>query len=178
MCLHHHEKMDGSGYPDGLAGEAIGLYARMGAVCDVYDAITSYRPYKTPWCPAESLQKMAQWTPSHFDPMVFHAFVKSVGIYPVGTLVRLASGLMGVVTEQRDKNALLLPVVNVFFSSQTKQFFPARLLDLAAPDMHDRIVNREDPAKWQITDLEKYWMGDQSPRKTTLVNVRSHQPNS
>jgi len=57
VCLHHHEKTDGSGYPFGLTGDQISLYAKMGAVCDVYDAITSNRPYKAGWCPAESLKK-------------------------------------------------------------------------------------------------------------------------
>ena len=58
VALHHHEKFDGTGYPHNLKGDAIGLMARMGAVCDVYDAITSNRPYKKAWGPAESLQRM------------------------------------------------------------------------------------------------------------------------
>ena len=87
VCLHHHEKMDGSGYPGKLKGEEISLLARMGAVCDVYDAITSNRAYKSAWDPAVSLQRMAQWA-GHFDTAVFQAFVKSLGIYPVGSLVR------------------------------------------------------------------------------------------
>ncbi|WP_394781176.1 HD-GYP domain-containing protein, partial [Undibacterium sp.] len=119
VCLHHHEKMDGSGYPDRLAGEQISLYARMGAVCDVYDAITSNRPYKQGWCPAESVKKMAEWSKSHFDESVFQAFVKSIGIYPVGTLVRLASGKLGVVVEQQPSKSLLMPKVRVFFSTKS-----------------------------------------------------------
>jgi HD-GYP domain-containing protein (c-di-GMP phosphodiesterase class II) len=91
VCLHHHEKMDGSGYPDGLKGDEISQFAKMGAVCDVYDAITSNRPYKSGWDPAESLRKMAEWANGHFDPNVFQAFVKSMGIYPVGSLVKLTS---------------------------------------------------------------------------------------
>ena len=61
VCLHHHEKIDGSGYPHRLSGEQISLAARMGAVCDVYDAITSNRPYKRGWDPAESIARMAEW---------------------------------------------------------------------------------------------------------------------
>ena len=87
VCLHHHEKIDGSGYPKGLNGETMSLYAKMGAVCDVYDAVTSNRPYKAGWDPAESIKRMAEWK-GHFDPTVFQAFVKSLGIYPVGSLVR------------------------------------------------------------------------------------------
>lgn len=100
VCLHHHEKVDGSGYPHRLTGDQISLFAKMGAVCDVYDAITSDRPYKKGWDPAESIRRMAEWSKGHFDEAVFQAFVKSVGIYPTGSLVRLESGRIGVVTEQ------------------------------------------------------------------------------
>ena len=79
VCLHHHEKIDGSGYPKRLTGETMSLFAKMGAVCDVYDAVTSNRPYKAGWDPAESIKRMAEWK-GHFDPVVFQAFVKSLGI--------------------------------------------------------------------------------------------------
>ncbi|MBL8409568.1 MAG: HD-GYP domain-containing protein, partial [Candidatus Accumulibacter sp.] len=77
VVLHHHEKTDGSGYPKRLKGDDISLFAKMGAVCDVYDAITSDRPYKAGWCPAESLRRMNEWTKGHFEPRVFQAFVKT-----------------------------------------------------------------------------------------------------
>ena len=156
VCLHHHEKMDGSGYPDGLAGEQISLHARMGAICDVYDAITSDRPYKRGWCPAESLQKMTQWCLGHFDPALFGAFVKCMGIYPVGTLVRLKSGFLAVVVDHRSGKALVKPLVRVFFCTSTKAPVTPRLLDLAAPG--DAIFGREDAAPWGITDLAQYWL--------------------
>lgn len=102
VVLHHHEKIDGSGYPERLQGDVISLFAKMGAVCDVYDAITSNRPYKAGWDPAESLRRMAEWG-GHFDPNIFQAFVKSLGIYPIGSLVLLSCGRLGVVTEQGGK---------------------------------------------------------------------------
>ncbi|PHV05263.1 phosphodiesterase [Janthinobacterium sp. BJB412] len=83
VCLHHHEKIDGSGYPERLRGAAISLYARMAAVCDVYDAVTSYRPYKAAWTPLEALDSMAQWCrDGHLDAAVFAAFVQCLGIQP------------------------------------------------------------------------------------------------
>ncbi|HTY04313.1 MAG TPA: HD-GYP domain-containing protein [Rhodocyclaceae bacterium] len=156
VCLHHHEKMDGTGYPDRLPGDKITLYARMGAVCDVYDAITSNRPYKAGWDPAESIRKMAEWARGHFDERVFQAFVRSIGIYPVGSLVRLESGRLGVVIEQA-QHSLLTPSVKVFFSTKSQVYIRPEIIDLARPGIADKIIGREDAARWGIKDVDKYW---------------------
>jgi len=158
VCLHHHEKFDGSGYPAGLSGEAISLHARMGAVCDVYDAITSNRPYKAGWDPAESIQRMAEWK-GHFDPAIFQAFVKSLGIYPIGSLVRLASGKLGVVTQQGEQS-LLKPKVKVFFSTKSQAYIKPETIDLARSP--EKIAGREDAEKWGIKDVDRYWAAETS----------------
>lgn len=158
VCLHHHEKIDGTGYPKGLKGDQISLYARMGAICDVYDAITSNRPYKQGWCPAESLRKMAEWANGHFDEKIFQAFVKSIGIYPVGTLVRMDSGRLGVVVEQQPQKSLLAPKIRVFFSIKSMTYIVPELLDLARPGVLDKIAGREDAAKWGLKDINRYWL--------------------
>ena len=157
-CRHHHEKMDGSGYPGKLKGDEISLIARMTAICDVYDAITSDRPYKSGWDPAESLRRMAEWTKGHFDPRLFQAFVKSIGIYPVGSLVRLTSGRIGVVMEQ-GQQSLTSPKVKVFFSTKSDLRIPPEVVDLAAPGCAEKIVAREDPDKWKFPDLNQLWSG-------------------
>jgi putative nucleotidyltransferase with HDIG domain len=158
VCLHHHEKTDGSGYPKGLKDEQISRFAKMGAVCDVYDAITSNRPYKHGWDPAESLRKMAELANGHFDQKVFQAFVKSLGIYPIGSLVRLASGRLGVVVEQSNKS-LTMPLVKVFFSTKSNLRIPPEVIDLSAPTCSDKIAGREDPATWKFRDLDELWSG-------------------
>lgn len=158
VVLHHHEKDDGSGYPKRLLGAAISIFAKMGAVCDVYDAITSNRPYKAGWDPAESLRKMAEWSNGHFDPAVFQAFVKSIGIYPIGSLVLLSCGRLGVVIEQNDKS-LLNPQVKVFFSTRSKARILPEVLNLAHPGCRQKIVSREDPSKWDFPDLDEIWSG-------------------
>jgi HD-GYP domain-containing protein (c-di-GMP phosphodiesterase class II) len=158
VCLHHHEKTDGSGYPKGLKADEISLFAKMGAVCDVYDAITSNRPYKAGWDPAESLRKMAEWANGHFDGKVFQAFVKSLGIYPIGSLVKLTSGRLGVVVEQTGKS-LTMPSVKVFFSTKSNLRIPPEVIDLSLPGVTEKIVSREDPAKWRFADLNELWSG-------------------
>jgi putative nucleotidyltransferase with HDIG domain len=157
VCLHHHEKYDGSGYPHRLAGEQISLFARMGAVCDVYDAITSDRPYKKGWCPADSIRKMADWS-GHFDKKIFQAFVKCIGIYPVGTLVRLESGRIGVVIEQHEKS-LLTPKVKVFFSARSRVPIEQTIVDLAKRTGEDRIVSREKVEDWGFKGIDELWSG-------------------
>lgn len=156
VVLHHHEKTDGSGYPGGLKATEISLYAKMGAVCDVYDAITSNRPYKAGWDPAESLRKMAEWANGHFDPRVFQAFVKSLGIYPIGSLVRLESGRMGIVIEQSEKS-LLMPRVKVFFSTRSNTRIMPEIVDLSRTNGTEKIAQREDPGKWNFPDLNELW---------------------
>ena len=156
VALHHHEKFDGSGYPHNLKGDAIGLMARMGAVCDVYDAITSNRPYKKAWGPAESLQRMVSWN-GHFDELVLKAFIRSVGIYPVGALVRLESDRLGVVLEQGE-GSLLAPKVRVFFNARKREPVFIKDIDLGAPDCGDRIVGLESADKWNFPNMEKLWL--------------------
>lgn len=158
VCLHHHEKVDGSGYPKGLKGDQISLFAKMGAVCDVYDAITSNRPYKLGWDPAESLRKMAEWATGHFDGKVFQAFVKSLGIYPIGSLVQLSSGRLAVVVEQTNKS-LTTPRVKVFYSTKSHMRIVPEVVDLSRPGINEKIVSREDPAKWKFPDLDELWSG-------------------
>ncbi len=156
--MHHHEKTDGSGYPKGPKNSEISLYAKMGAVCDVYDAITSNRPYKAGWDPAESLRKMAEWANGHFDPAVFQAFVKSIGIYPIGSLIRLSSGRLGIVIEQSPRS-LLAPRIKVFFSTRSNARIKPEIIDLSVPNCLDKIAGREDPAKWNFADLNELWSG-------------------
>jgi putative nucleotidyltransferase with HDIG domain len=151
VCLHHHERIDGQGYPDKLSGEEISLFARMGAVCDVYDAITSVRCYKSGWEPAEALRKMAEWQEGHFDKRVFQAFVKTIGIYPSGTLVKLKSTRLAVVIQQSEKN-LLTPIVKVFYSTSKHTQLMPELVDLS--NSIDSILHAEDPKKWEF-DLKK-----------------------
>jgi len=154
VCLHHHERPDGLGYPEGLRDADFSLQARMGAVCDVYDAITSNRPYKSGWGPADSIAKMAEWARAgKLDAEVFRAFVDCVGIYPVGSLVRLRSERLAVVMEHNPA-VPLAPRVKVFYSIRAQLTQPAEALDLSQPGCRDRIVGRESNSKWRFPFLD------------------------
>jgi putative nucleotidyltransferase with HDIG domain len=161
VVLHHHERMDGKGYPHGLAGEQISLLARMGAVCDVYDAVTSNRPYKEAWDPGEAVARMASWAPAHLDPVVFQNFVKALGIYPIGSLVKLQSGRLAVVVEQNAR-VLTSPAVRVFFSTKSNVHITPELVDLASPHCADRIVGRESNKTWGFQKLDQLWAGTEA----------------
>jgi len=158
VCHHHHERVDGTGYPHGLTADGISLLARMGAVCDVYDAVTSDRPYKAGWDPAQALAQMATWK-GHFDTTIFQSFVKSIGIYPTGSLVRMRSGRLAVVLDQ-NPSALTKPRVKLFFSTKAGLPLKPQILDLASPHAVDRIEAREPPENWNFPYLTELWDGD------------------
>ncbi|MDD5175923.1 MAG: HD-GYP domain-containing protein [Sterolibacterium sp.] len=156
VCLHHHEKADGSGYPHRQKGEEISLLAKMCAVCDVYDAITSNRPYKLGWDPSESIRKMAEWSNGHFDKEIFQAFVKCIGIYPTGSLIRLTSGRLAAVLDQSEKS-LLTPQVKAFYSTRSRTYIKPEIVDLSRHGILEKIVGVEDAAKWGIKNIHDYW---------------------
>jgi len=154
---HHHERFDGSGYPKGLKGEEISQIGRMAAIVDVYDAVTTDRVYHRAANPGEAMRKLFEWSKFHFDPVLFQAFVKSIGIYPVGTLVRLESERLGVVVEQREKN-LLQPLVRVVYDAKRRHYLPPQDVDLSRPlgmGGGDRILGHENPAKWGV-DVNRF----------------------
>ena len=152
VCLHHHERIDGRGYPDRLKGDEITLFARMGAVCDIYDAISSNRPYKSAWTPFESLRQMASWGKGHLDHDIFRAFVRSVGVYPVGTIVKLKSNRLAIVTEQNE-NELRKPVIRAFYSTQLHERIEPRFIQIGKG--HDEILSVEDPEAWNLPPIDQ-----------------------
>jgi putative nucleotidyltransferase with HDIG domain len=153
MAAQHHERMDGTGYPLGLKGDEISYYSKAVAIADVYDAMTSKRSYQDKSLPTEVLKKMYEWSSYHYDRTLVEQFIRCVGIHPVGTLVRLESGLIGVVLQNGEKN-LLQPVVQIVYNTKNGGF--VRLpyeIDLSQPssrNVNDRIVGYESPDKWNI----------------------------
>ncbi|PHV12751.1 HD-GYP domain-containing protein [Chitinimonas sp. BJB300] len=156
ITLHHHERVDGSGYPDKLPGDQIGTLVKMASIVDVYDAITADRCYHKGMPPTDALRKLFEWSTHHFDPTLVKAFMRCVGIYPVGTLVLLESGRMGLVTEHNE-DSLLQPKVKVIFDIKKGYQSPVEI-DLSKPmgkGGADKIVSHESPSKWKI-DVQRF----------------------
>jgi putative nucleotidyltransferase with HDIG domain len=156
VAAQHHERYDGSGYPNHLKGDDISRIGQMAAIIDVYDAITSDRVYHKGMAPTEALRKLFEWSKFHFNPDLVHAFAKVVGIYPVGALVRLESERLAVVVEQREAN-MLQPLVRVMFDARRNYYLKPEEVDLSKPmgkGGADRIVGHESPEKWQIDPMK------------------------
>jgi HD-GYP domain-containing protein (c-di-GMP phosphodiesterase class II) len=114
-AVEHHERFDGTGYPRGLAGGDIGIFGRIISIVDVYDALTSRRCYKPPMPTAKALSLMYQWRDSTFAPNSIEHFIKCIGVYPVGSFVRLSSGEYAIVTDSNPTNASR-PTVKILFT--------------------------------------------------------------
>ena len=150
----HHEKLDGSGYPEGLKGEEISEYGRMVAITDVYDAITADRVYHKGMTPTQGLKKLLEWSGDHLDPVLVKEFIRCVGLYPVGSLVLLESGRLAVVIESNEQDQRL-PVVRIMYHTRFRMPVPVETLDLSRPGCHDRIIRAVDPDDYRI-DIRKF----------------------
>jgi HD-GYP domain-containing protein (c-di-GMP phosphodiesterase class II) len=156
ITLHHHERRDGSGYPDRQGEGQISELAQMAAIVDVYDAITADRCYHKGIAAAEALRKIHEWSKFHFNPALSQQFMRCVGIYPVGTLVMLESGRLGVVIEAHESN-LLAPKVNVFFDSKRSVYIKPHTVDLSRAlgfGGGDKIVRHELAHKWNVDPMK------------------------
>jgi len=145
----HHERMGGGGYPAGIPGEGISQIGRMAAIVDVYDALTSNRVYHKGMEPSEVLKKLLEWSGSHLDGDLVQQFIRTLGIYPVGALVRLSSGRLAVVVEQSED--LLRPTVRLVFDTKLGLRLPVR--DLHLLHAAEEIEDYEEPDEWDLDPL-------------------------
>jgi putative nucleotidyltransferase with HDIG domain len=146
IASEHHEKVDGKGYPLGLSGEGISKVGRMTAIVDVYDALTSNRVYHKGAEPSEVLKRLLGFGGTHLDGELVQWFIRTLGIYPVGSLVRLSSGHLAVVVEQGED--LLRPTVRVVFDSARRLALQPRDLDLTRGSQ--QIEDFEEPIEWGL----------------------------
>jgi putative nucleotidyltransferase with HDIG domain len=157
VCRHHHERLDGTGYPSGLKAGEISEFGQIGAIVDIYDALSSERCYKFALPPTEALKKLFEWSGSYLNRGLVEQFVLHMGIYPIGTVVRLRSGFIGVVVEQGERS-LLDPVVRAVYDTKRNKLvvpFEINLSSRPAGQHLDEIVGCEAPEIWNLHP-EKY----------------------
>lgn len=135
VAFSHHERLQGHGYPRGLSGNEISRWSKMVAIVDVYDAITSDRCYHDGMAPTEALTRMYEWRVRDFDPQLLEQFIQCIGIYPIGSLVELTSGEVGVVISVNSQ-LRLRPKVALVLDADKSPYFPSRVLDLATLDQN------------------------------------------
>jgi putative nucleotidyltransferase with HDIG domain len=147
VAAEHHERCDGSGYPAGLHGEQISLWGRMATIVDVYDAMTSNRIYSPGLEPSVALQTLYRQCPASFDEELMEHFIAALGIYPVGSLVRLESDRLAVVLEQ-NQGGLLHPKVRVVYDiGRGRKLAP---VDLDLSEGGDGVRCHEEPGTWNL----------------------------
>lgn len=151
IIAQHHERNDGSGYPKALKNEDISLFAKMAAIIDSYDAMISKRPHQESVAPAAALKRLVKQ--SSLDHELVNQFVQCVGVHPVGSLVRLKSGKLGIVS-QAGKTDLLSPIVMTFYSTNSGHYNEIKRLDLSKSD--DEVVSGVRPDDFGI-DLPKFF---------------------
>ena len=148
MVQNHHERFDGSGYPDGRKGNDIPTFAKIGAMVDCYDALISPRPYAEVLSPHLALREIYTWRGNLFQPEVIEQFIQAVGVYPTGSLVELNTGAVGIVISQNDSRRLR-PRVMLVLDEKKRPLPRFETVDL----LHD--------AAW--SDVRKHWIEKHVP---------------
>lgn len=126
IILQHHERLDGSGYPDGIMGYEASEYAKIVSIADVYDALTTDRVYRKKWPTNKAIDYLIENGGTKFDPDLVRIFIQQVAVYPNGSLVRLSDGMIGIV-EQQNQNAPLRPIIRVIENKNGEKIKPYRL---------------------------------------------------
>ena len=132
LVYNHHERLDGSGYPRGLKGRELSLYARMLAIVDVYDAITSQRVYGDPIPTQDAMRLLYQLRSKSFDARLVEQFIQCLGVYPAGSLVEMDSGEVGVVVKVNEADRTR-PVVKLLLDGAKRPLDDPPMVDLTRP---------------------------------------------
>ena len=129
IALTHHERFDGSGYPNGLVGAQTPVYGRIAAIIDCYDAMTSQRPYGKPVSPYTALQEIYNWRNKYFQEELVEQFLQCLGVFPTGSLVEMHSGEVGIVMAQ-NKTRRMSPKVMLLLDKNKQAYDEYQIIDL------------------------------------------------
>ncbi len=151
----HHERLDGKGYPFGKKGDEISQYVRMASIVDVYDALTAERVYKAGMEPIKAFKILKEGCPDSFDSELLTKFIQCIGIHPVGTLVKLSSQKVGLVTQSNPASPLK-PVVKTFYSAKHGRYTQVQDIDLAHKKSQDTLESAVKTNEYNI-DLQRFY---------------------
>ena len=143
IITQHHENYDGSGYPNKLAVNQINKYAAIVAIADFYDAMTTERTYKQEVHPSEVVQIIYSLSAKKFDPRIVNHFIKTVGIYPVGSLVELNNNQIAIVKAFSKEN-LLKPIVETLIIKNGVLVSTGQLISLIDSELFIKSVYKSD----------------------------------
>jgi putative nucleotidyltransferase with HDIG domain len=152
IIYHHHERLDGQGYPNNLTGDEINLYARMIAIVDSYDAMTADRVYKKGMPPIKAFKILSTGADESYDKALVEQFIQCLGVYPIGTLVKLTSGKLGLIS-QLNKSKPLNPFVKVFYNTRLNQAIAITEVDLSLAKHQDQIDSCIRPEEFKLNLL-------------------------
>ena len=155
IVQQHHERLDGSGYPKQITSDDITQYGRMIAIVDTYDAMTADRVYKSAMHPIKAFKILLNEAETGYDETLVEQFIQCIGVYPVGTLVKLNSGKLGLIS-QLNKSKPLTPFVRVFYNTRLNQAIPMIELDLSQSKHKDQIDCCIKPEDFKL-DLLKFF---------------------
>lgn len=148
----HHERLGGSGYPDNLIEKDISYFTKIVSITDVYDAITSDRVYHDGMTPHDAMQRLYEWMPNNYDQQLMQKFIRTLGIYPIGSVVELKSGHVGLVVKLNDEHRMK-PVV-MLIMDRDKKYYPKRKLVNLASELWEK--NGSRPEIKRILDPKEF----------------------
>ena len=153
IIKEHHERLDGTGYPKQLSGEDISKYGRMIAIVDSYDAMTAERVYKAGMHPIKAFKILVKEAPNGYDEELVEKFIQCLGVYPIGTLVKLNSGKLGLISKL-NKSRPLHPYVRVFYNTRLNQAIAMEEINLSESKYRDQIDCCIKPEEFNLNLLK------------------------
>ncbi|MCM2678337.1 HD-GYP domain-containing protein [Echinimonas agarilytica] len=154
VMIQHHEQLNGAGYPHHLTSADISPYGRMASIVDIFDALTGERVYKKAMLPTAALSIIRSMTPEKLDSDLVDSFIRCVHVYPMGTLVQLKSGRLGIVSELNEKMPTK-PIVKLIYSAKHNRHIKVEFLNLAHATANDSIISAEKAETFGL-DLSNY----------------------
>ena len=154
MVTYHHERYNGSGYPQGLVGDEIPVFGRIAAIVDCYDAITSNRIYASALSPSLAIKQLYNWKNVYFQAEIVEEFIQAIGIYPAGTLVQLTSGEVAIVVAA-SRYRRLRPEIMLLLDKNKEPLSEMKFIDLKEVKETEEgapldIINSLEPSAYGI----------------------------